>query len=50
MPQCDIPNPAQAVAIDRLGLSAEEVRGAAASIPGMCGACIPPACGCFEAD
>lgn len=50
MPHSDIHNPSPSSAVDRLTLSAQEVRGAGSSIPGMCGACIPPACGCFEVE
>lgn len=50
MPQFHIPHPTQAVAVERLGHSAEQVRGAASSVTGMCGAGITAACGCVEAD
>lgn len=50
MPQSDIHQPGSAGAIDRLTLTTAEVRGADSSMPGLCGCCLPPACGCFEAE
>lgn len=50
MPNSDIHNPTPSGAVDRLTLTAHEVRGADASIRGMCCGCIPGCCGCFEVE
>ena len=50
MPQSNINNPGQANAVDRLTLTTHEVRGADASIRGMCCGCVPACCGCFEVE
>ena len=50
MPSSDIHNPAPSSAVDRLTLTTHEVRGADASIRGMCCGCVPACCGCFEVE
>lgn len=50
MPNTDINRPHSTGAIDRLTLTAAEVRGADSSIRGMCCGCVPGCCGCLEAE
>lgn len=50
MPQTDINQPLSAGAIDRLTLTTAEVRGADSNMIGSAPCCLPPCCGCFDAE